>query len=216
MRKFFGRLRLRTDQDGLVSTPFKIAITFFLGLVFGIVSAVAVDLFFRDSLKLRTQTIAASINSDEVLAVTAPGSSDYSYRQLKIKLSQLKSINDDAKYIYILRQDKIGLSVVADSESPGGADYRAKGTYRPGLSLEVASLLDNPQTIIETSTPSKTDTRLSAFSPIVDHVTGDTVAIAAIDISVTTYYSLLTIGALVPIVLSLAIAPVQARSLALT
>jgi signal transduction histidine kinase len=173
-----------------------------------VIAVVAVDYLFRDSLKLRTETIAASISSDEVAAAITPNASDHNYRLLKIKLSRLKAIHEDAKYIYILHRDPIGLAVVADSESPGSMDYRAKGTHRPGLSLGVTAVLDNPKTIIETSTPSPTDRRLSAYAPITDTATGKTVALAAIDISVDTYYSLLTIGALVPLILSLAVSTI--------
>jgi len=207
MKNFLGRLRLRTEQDGLVSTPFKLMLALFIGTLAALIAGIATDYVFKDSLTQRSQTIAASLDATQVrqLADTESQLSRDDYLRLKIKLARLKLVDQDARTIYILGQGKSGAFVVADSESPESPDYHEFGTALGGVSADVLSLYDNPGNRIETTSQDNGGRRLTAFSPVMDYNTGKVAAIAALDVSMTTYYSLLALSALVPIILTLAV-----------
>jgi signal transduction histidine kinase len=189
-----------------MSTQFKIFLTLLLSAILGVVSAVGIDFLYRDSLKLRAQTIAASLTGQEVTTALPGADSKREYLLLKVKLSNLKNINEDARYIQLVTRDPKGLVVVADSESPGSSNYAPQGSFSTLTSnLAVNEALDNPKPLIIERKLSDTDRRLSTFAPVLDQETGRTAALAGIDVPVDTYYSFLVIATIVPILLGLAI-----------
>lgn len=205
--KLFGRLRLRTEEDGLISTPFKVALTMIIGAFLSLIAVATVDYVFRDDLRLRAKTMAAAIDVDQVRSIsgrTVTTTQEVDYQKLKIKLAQLKIVNPEAQYIYLIGQDRVGSYILADSESPDSEDYTEQGTRRPQTSLATIELFDNLSTHVETARKDRGNTWLSTFAPVIDYVEGEVVAIAGIDVPATTYFSLLTLSGLVPIILALA------------
>ena len=75
MQQFLGRLRLRTEQDGLMSTPFRLALTLLIGSIVAIAAGFAADYFFRDGLQLRALTIAASMDVPQLETINKEGQS---------------------------------------------------------------------------------------------------------------------------------------------
>lgn len=188
-----------------MSTQFKIFLTLLISAILGVVSAVGIDFLYRDSLTLRAQTIAASLTGQEIMTASPEAGLKREYLLLKVKLSNLKNINADARYIQLITRDPKGLVVVADSESPDSSTYASQGSFSSLTSnLEVNEALDNPNPLIVERKLSDNDRRLSSFAPVLDQETGRAAALVGIDIPADTYYSFLVIATIVPLLLGLA------------
>ena len=205
MQQFLGRLRLRTEQDGLMSTPFRLALTLLIGSIVAIAAGFAADYFFRDGLQLRALTIAASMDVPQLETINKEGQSanQKEYQRLKVRLAQLKLVDRDARNIYVLNQGQQGVFVVADSESPDSPDYASYGTARSSTTnIQLSELFDNPDSRVALN-ETNGGSRISAFAPVIDYQSGDVVAIVGIDVPTTIYFAVIAISSLLCIIITL-------------
>lgn len=208
MQRAGGWLRLRTDEDGLVSTQFKIWLCLIIGIAFSIIAVLLTDRLYKDSLKSRSQSIAITIDTDRIneLRTLQEGPDiDRQYVALKLRLAELKLVNDDARSIYVISHNQMGIFTVADSESTDSKAYAPRGAEYGPVSSDAESLFETRGSHIEGPQKDSTGTHLTAFSSVVDRATGQAIGLVGLDIPVSTYYSLLTLSAIVPLIIAMGV-----------
>jgi len=142
----------------------------------------------KEALVLRVSN-AAAVFDPEIVESLQGASSDIdnpSYNYLKRKLVDLKSINSDARFVYLMgyRQDINKLFFYADSESPKNTEsYSPPGqVYDESTPLEINNFL-NGVAFAEGPYKDSWGSWVSAYAPLYSRETGLPVAIIGIDVN---------------------------------
>lgn len=114
---------------------------------------------------------------------------DYNY--LKKKMVEIKSVNRDARFVYLMgyRKDINKLFFIVDSELPGSKDYSPPGeVYEDSSDLEIENFVKGVA-FAEGPYTDKWGRWVSAYSPVFSSSTGLPIAIIGIDVSASQFIS---------------------------
>lgn len=114
---------------------------------------------------------------------------DYNY--LKKKMVEIKSVNRDARFVYLMgyRKDINKLFFIVDSELPGSNDYSPPGeVYEDSSDLEIENFVKGVA-FAEGPYTDKWGRWVSVYSPVFSASTGLPIAIIGIDVSASQFIS---------------------------
>ncbi len=161
------------------------SVVFFIGTGVTIFVARQTEMRERKRLLTRAETIAAGIHGESLSSLSGTLSDLYmpAYQDLKAQMIQVRVVNPDTHFIYLMgfRDDR--LFFYADSESAESEDISLPGDFYDDAS---EFKLQNAYTGIAFVEGPYTDewgTWISGYAPVVDHDTNMLVAVAGIDIS---------------------------------
>lgn len=183
----------------------KLAVCFGIGIILAILVPLFVREIYLSSLRVRVETIAHLTSPERVTALrdNKEGSSQ-DYDTLKHRLKAVKSVNDDARFIYIMSRDQDrSVRFQVDSEDPGTDGFSPRGQEYPEASNELVAMFDTGQTLIEGPVSDRWGNWLSILAPIKDEESGEVIAVVGLDIPSTSYLTLLACVAAVPLIGSL-------------
>lgn len=180
----------------------KLAICFGIGIILAVIAPLVIRERYLTSLRERIQTIAYLISPEQVASLpTNTEASQQDYDTLKTRLTRVKSVNEDARFLYIMSKDDKGtVRFQADSEDPGTDGFSPRGQEYPEASSELIAMFDNGQALIEGPVSDRWGSWLSILAPIKSEETGKVVGVVGLDIPSTAYYTLLATVALIPLV----------------
>lgn len=168
------------------------------------------DSLLRTSLRDRAQTIAAGVH-DNVMKALKGSSADIGsddYRDIKQSMINIRSVNPDSRFVYIMGLQEGQLFFYGDSEPPDSKDYSAPGDiYKDASEFKIQHIqagdafTEGPYTDIW-------GTWISGYAPIFDtdkpviHGRGQALATVGIDISVLAWREQIIYAALLPAVVT--------------
>jgi signal transduction histidine kinase len=186
-------------------------LTALITLVVGISATIYTGLLARrniqNSLLQRTDSMAGLVPTD-TLSLLSGSENDLShpgYRDLKARLTEVRSINRDIRFIYLLanKNDNHENSYfIVDSEDPQSEDYSPPGQLYPEGDADVADIYETKKSTVLPITRDRWGIWLSAFSPVKDR-DGNVIAVLGLDIDAYNYYRDIVLSAIVPFLLTI-------------
>lgn len=166
----------------------------FFGIVATILIGNHVDANERERLLLRAKNAAILIEPEHIEALEGDISdlSNPEYEKLKHDMTELRAINTDVRFAYVmgLRNEKLFFFV--DSEDPDSVDYSPPGEiYLETLPLEVENFKKGIA-FVEGPYVDRWGKWVSGYAPISDPETGKTLAIIGLDISASYWQAQIT------------------------
>jgi signal transduction histidine kinase len=165
------------------------------------------DSAIRQSLSLRSQTIAAALGDDH-LAQLAGESSDSklpAYSQLKARLATIKGANRDVRSIYIAGERSGRVFLYVDSETAASKDHSPAGTLYTKATPAFKAIFETGKPFVEGPVRDEFGTFISGLAPILKPNSNDVAAVIGVDISATTYWRDVGIATLAPLLTGLSL-----------
>lgn len=174
------------NSRNFLATSIGISIFFILlGILAIYLIGNRVDRIERERFLVRVQNAAILIEPNDVLALSGTESDIDSpaYKKLKEKMFDLGVVNTDARFTYLMGLSGDKLFFYVDSEQPNSPDYSAPGDiYEETLPIEVLNFKSGTP-FVEGPYTDGWGRWVSAYAPVVDPVSGSTIAIIGMDIS---------------------------------
>lgn len=195
--------RSRTSAIHLVSLA-SIVVLLLAGIGASFFVFTKVDQSGRAHILERTATIAVTV-SPEVLRELSGTEADLGtpqYESLKALLEQMRSVNHDARFIYVIgKQADEQLFFYADSEPALSEDYSPPGQLYYEASTGMYEIFADAEARTEGPDRDRWGVWISGYTPIVDE-TGNVVAMLGMDLPATRYLTDLFIYSLLPFLVS--------------
>lgn len=185
----------------------KIAICMVVGIALAVVAPLIASQQYIATQKERIGSIAYLISPERVTALrdNAEKSAD-DYDVLKTRLQKVKTVNSDARFIYIMaRDDHKSVRFLVDSETPGSDGYSPRNEAYGEASDALVAMFDNGRALVEGPVSDRWGSWLSVLAPIRNDA-GEVVGVVGLDIPSSRYITLLAVAAAVPLVTSLLVA----------
>ena len=147
------------------------------------------DIEFRDRLINRAATASAGVNPRrvETLTLSKKDENAPNFKRLKEQLAEVRKINKDVRFLYLMtvKDDKVFFQV--DSEDPNSPDYSAPGDLwgKAPEAVKLSYLKEDSR--INGPYTDEWGTWVSAFVAIKDFDTGQVVSVLGMDVSVETW-----------------------------
>jgi K+-sensing histidine kinase KdpD len=189
----------------LVTTRVKVLLTLLTGIVVTILVVFLARYQYMDSLLNRVETMATMLDPARVESIKARDeNAETNEVYLKNKLLIARSVNSDAQALYVLATTKTNLVYyLVDSETAGapvGQPYKDASEALKASFYSGAPFIEGPVT-------TQSDTKLSVISPVFDH-TGQQIAVIGMRVLPSSYYSLMIVAALIPVIATLLLSAV--------
>lgn len=194
------------QSDLLVTTRVKVLLTLLVGLVLSCLSVYIVHDQYTSSLTRRVESMNALLGTAEVKDIIYSRDKDgRSKALLRQQFQHARSINDDARYVYLLAvTDTNNLYYLVDSDptTGEGALYRGRAATRASEALKAAYFTGNTHT--EGPRRDQYGSWLTIAAPVRDQQ-GSVLAMIGMDIPAEIYYRNIALAALIPALGSLLI-----------
>ncbi len=200
-----------SNKFTFLSTPRKIIIILLIGFVLSAATAFLLGRFYTSLLVQRVNSFVQSVDPADIVQLknTTLPDSQVPYQKVKAKLSSLKQVYTETRFVYIMDKENDKVYFLADSEPSTSPVYSARHSYYPEATPALKALFDNKKSFVEGPVHDAYGTWFSALTPIVD-ANGTVVAIMGVDVPITSYASvILGIGSsplLIAIAVSTAVA----------
>ncbi len=138
----------------------------------------------RHNLLLRAQTVVSAINAEQVAALQgAPDDIGQSgYESLRRQLKELRNINFDCRFVYLMALRDGKVVFLADSEDENSKDYSPPGEVYEQSSAELMSLFATGEPFVEGPITDPWGSWISAHAPIWNPLSRKVEAIVGMDI----------------------------------
>ena len=193
---------------------FKIkTLLWLLIIVIVIISAITTLLAFRyfqkqtsDSLEKRVGSMAITIDSKTIdeLQGSPDDLTNQTYQDLKNKLINIRSINTDTRFVYLMGRINKQIFFYADSEPVESEDYSPPGQIYGEASQVISDVFDEQKIKSEVSSD-RWGKWLSYMAPIIDQKTGQTIAVIGIDVTYKNYITSIILFSSLPVAVGLII-----------
>lgn len=187
-------------------TGLKLGLLLVAGVVVGLLAMAVTSVIFKNVLLTRINSIAASLDTQRVTRLRDASDNEQiqaDYRYLRDKLAQLKTVNADSRFVYLMARNQAGeVYFLADSEPVNSPDYSARGEVYPEASEDLHAVLEKGRSVVEGPVKDSYGTWLSAMAPIVDDESYRLTALVGMDVPATTYALVLGLAGGVPVLLS--------------
>ncbi len=172
----------------LVVTFLLIMLFAFISIVGSIAAGRKVDSLQRKTLSTRAETAALSIQSSLVkeLSGSPEDISTPEYQSLKKLLIDIKRVNTDAQFVYLMGLRGEKLFFYADSEPVDSKEYSAPGDIYEETSIDEVENYQKGTPFVQGPYEDRWGKWVTAEAPIFDEQ-GRTIAIIGIDVSTTTW-----------------------------
>lgn len=143
-----------------------------------------VDDELRSKLLLRTVTAATTIGYERVrsLAGTDEDIGKPEYEDLREDMMNVRTMNPDCRFVYLLRKDQDKVIFLVDSEPANSKDYSPPGSILTDVSVELENFFVNAQPFVEGPVSDYWGIWVSGIAAIRDPATGEVIAAVGMDI----------------------------------
>lgn len=179
----------------------KVVSVLLLGILLGVIAAVAMGGVYKRSLidRARTATQAVEVSSLSQLSGSEADLLKPQYKVLKEHMQALHQLNRDSRFVYVMAQHNNDVYFVADSEPPTSEDYSPPGQVFDEASPELRSIFTEGNDVVEGPIRDRWGIWLSALTPMKDPKTNKVVALLGIDVPAKEYLTVLGAVAALPI-----------------
>lgn len=191
----------RAQNALLVTTRVKILLTFLVSLVLSILSLYIAQEQYMSSLVTRVETMSSLLDPAKVASLKQNDADAKKNESiLKSQLQKAISINSDARSFYVLGISNTNtVYYLVDSETKGTEFYARRGTAYRNASEALKSAFFSDQTVVERREYIDRGTNISVIAPVHDSF-GTQIGVVGMDLKPATYYSVLAVAALIPVV----------------
>lgn len=192
----------------LSKTRLAISVLIIIAVISTIASTVAVFNLAQNrqinSLRSRVSTLALTIDTNDIklLAGSEADIGTTPYENIKSKLTNLKQVNSDIKFVYLMSIQDKEVIFLADSEPEDSEDYSPPGQVYDEVTPILYNSFRNQGPMQEVSSD-RWGKWLSVFAPITDQATGEVVAIAGFDMPYESYLISLIFACAIPVSIGL-------------
>jgi len=161
----------------------------------------------RNELSERSQTMAAALDTEEILQLQGK-SSDADlpvYDALKQRLAAIKNANPDVRSIYLMGKQDDRVFFFVDSEPADSEDYSPAATWYDDATEENIAMFDNGRPVVEGPVSDSYGTFISGLAPIFKPGTSEVAAVIGLDVAATTYWRDILLEAAIPVLTGLSI-----------
>lgn len=158
----------------------------------------------RDSLLGRAAVVADALLPEDIMQLQGSSSdvTNPAYTRIKLRLEQIISHTHDIRFVYLLGQRDNNVIFLADSELPSSTFYSPPGqTYHEATDTIVHTFSSETATL-EGPDRDRWGAWMSGLAPIIDPNSGQTIAVAGIDMPVFNFYLDVAVYALIPLILA--------------
>lgn len=197
-----------------LDTPFiplwaKIAICLAIGAILAVIIPIMTSRQYITTQTERIGSIAYLISSERVTALrdnTEQSADDYTI--LKSRLEKVKTVNSDARFLYLMARDSDkSVRFLVDSEAPGTDGYSPRNQKYTEASDALIAMFDNGKPLVEGPVSDRWGSWLSVLAPIRNDA-GEVVGVVGLDIPSSRYITMLVISAAVPMLVALLVASI--------
>ena len=193
------------DNKAIMKYRLYIAVTIICVLICGSIITYKVGIIrdseLRTDLISRTKLASASIDPDKLKNLKGDLSDlktgDYQY--LKDKLISIRSMESDIRFIYLLGLRKGNIFFFMDSEPANSPDYSPPGQVYEEASAALIEIFTTKQAFSEGPMPDRWGLWVTGFVPIINHDTGEVIAVCGMDIDGKDWNRLITVSRLTPV-----------------
>lgn len=173
------------------------------GVMSAMFTAISVDLRGRDYLKGRSQTIANSLSAENIgfLEGNSSDTTKFEYTKTKSTLEKLRSNNPDLSSMFLLKLDNEPVFLASTTMSDG-TNFGNPGDKYVQQTNKLLGGFSSSEPFVEGPVKDDNGIWLTAFSPVVNPKTGQTIALLGIETSAINYYFEVAVYALVPLCLA--------------
>jgi signal transduction histidine kinase len=170
-------------------------------IVYAVVLGQQKNTAIRQSLRVRSQTIAAALGNEQItqLRGEAADAKRPAYSQLKSQLAAIKSANNDIRSIYLAGERNGRVFFYVDSESPSSPDYSPAGEFYDEATADFKDIFRTATPVVEGPVSDEFGTFISGLAPIVKPNSRSVSAVVGIDMSATSYWRDVGLVALAPL-----------------
>ena len=176
-----------------------IAITAFVGLM--------VKTGNDESLLRRAGTVAQLIDpkTTENLKGSKEDLANPSYQKLKLMLQNVREVNSDVRFIYLMGMRSGEIFFFVDSEPADSPDYSPPGQSYPEASQGFREVFSSGRSLIENIYTDRWGTWVSASSPIINPQNKKVLAVVGMDISAYDYIMKIIVYSALPLLVTILI-----------
>lgn len=177
------------------------------GIAMSVLGYIKIDKAQRAHILDRAETIAKAIPLRELQDLSGNSDDIYhpSYIHLKKMLSDIKTVNNDIRFIYLIGQKPSGdLFFLLDSESPSSPDYSPPGQLYPEATPPMYQIFKDEKSLSEGPSGDRWGVWISGYTPVTDE-NGKTVALLGLDTPAEEYTYNTLAYAIIPVLISLMI-----------
>lgn len=159
------------------------------------------DSELRDTLKERSQTIATSLDPQDIMMLSGTSADERrpAYAALKERLANIKQVNSDTRSIYLAGQQNGQIFFYVDSEKPSSSQYSPAGEKYDDATPEFKQMFANRKTVVEGPVADNFGTFISGLAPVFANDSDKVVAVVGIDISSDFYHRTLLMSTVQPL-----------------
>ncbi len=159
------------------------------------------DSELRTNLISRTKLASASIDPDKLKSLKGELSDlktgDYQY--LKEKIISVRAMESDIRFIYLLGLRNGNIFFFMDSEPASSPDYSPPGQLYDEASVDLREIFTNKETFCEGPLPDRWGLWVTGFVPVINHDTGEIIAVCGMDIDGKDWNRLITASRITPV-----------------
>lgn len=159
-----------------------------------------------DSLTRGAQTIASSIDAEEVTALKGSEEDleNPAYVSLKAKLTRIRAVEEDVAFVYLTGKNSDGqFFFYADSEDPESEDYSPPGQVYDEADQSFDDAFNTGEPNVTGPTTDRWGTWITALAPIKDPETGVVIAVVGMDIDASNHNQYVLTNTLIPALITL-------------
>ena len=138
----------------------------------------------RQILAQRTASVSAAIDA-KLIGELAGSEADLkaaSYQALKHRLAEVRKVNKDCRFVYLMGSRKGEVFFFVDSEAPESKDYSPPGESYAEASTELKNIFQTGKAIVEGPIPDRWGTWYSGLAPVYEPLSGHVLAVLGMDI----------------------------------
>ncbi len=200
----------KAETKGIIQTKwilFVIVVVAIVGTCVSVWTGKQAEETERADLLAHSEITARAIDMVDIDQLTGtPADIDSSqYQKFKKIMVDVKAVESDTRFVYLMglrnRDDKKFFFYV-DSEIPGTAGYSAPGDIYKDTDQIQLDAFHNQKGVTEGPYKDSFGSWVSGFAPIVDRVTGKTVALVGTDISASHFKQIIFVEKAVPAIIA--------------
>lgn len=189
-----GRSKRQFNGTPFISTRLKIIAIAAASIIFAVTASWTIHSIYVDSLLDRAKTMSHTVTSTEIsfLSFLDLADDETPYTEIKDRLTSLKDVYSDTRFVYIMAEIDGKTVFLADSEPSDSDDYSPRGEEYTDATPLLKSVFESGNASAEGPVRDEYGIWYSAMAPIKNNE-GTTIALIGIDVPAENYL-LSTIG----------------------
>jgi len=194
------------DDGVFVATSLKVTLTMVTALTLTVVTAFFSSNVYHDSLTARISMLSAAVDDESIISAKdyKNRGSDGSYLYLRSMLSEVKRVNNDIAFAYIMGMNDVSdVYFIADSADIDDINHAKRGQVFTNAGTSLKQVFYTRGSAVQAPVSDRGGQWVSAVSTIEDEKTGKIIGAIGIDVPISNYISVVAIASTAPLIFGL-------------